>query len=292
MARKGAARADIVEVIGILMASSGDSFIQDSINRFSITALRLILDGESPETLCEEFETVILGNPRLPDRDRRPPVFMVSPDGKETRIGWTDTTVSNRHDLFIKGDVSDGLSVRSSGSIRVVGQVYAASIDAEGGIEVEGCVFGKGKAIIRCGRDFRAAAFERARLESGGDVHLGAAVEPTLLTCAGDLVCKGGSDVLLGGLIRAGGSVHAGTIGGPLCTRTTVAAGDPSLAKTSGSQPHESQTGNPGIIVTGTIHERTELSVGQSRISLRQAFTGVKIREEGVLLRLEAADAI
>lgn len=272
MARKGAARADIVEVIEILMASSGGSFAHDNINRFSLAALLLVLDGEGPDALREEREAAILGRSRLPGRDRRPPVFEVSPDGIESRLNWIDTRVSSRQDLLIKGNVSDELSVDSSGSFRVVGQVYAAHIEAEGSIKVEGCVFGKGRAVIRCGGDFHAISLERARLESGGDVHLGATVEPIELTCTGDLIFEGGPGVILGGSVRAGGSVHAGMIGGPPCTCTSVSTG-------------------AGITVNGTIHERTEISVGQSRMSLRQALTCVRIREEGFLLRLEAADA-
>jgi hypothetical protein len=205
MARQGATRADIVEVIGILLASSGEAFMHDPLTLFSVDALRLVLDGEGPEVLREEFEISIHGKPRRAGTAPRPQVFAVSPDGKEAHVEWADTLVSSHHDIVVRGDVRDGLSVKTTGLIRVVGQVGAASLEAGGDIEVEGCVFGKGKALISCGGDFSAAALERARVSAGGDVHLGAAVDVVELSCAGDLVCERGTSAILGGTFKAGG---------------------------------------------------------------------------------------
>ena len=292
MTRQGVARSDIVEVIVIFLASSGESFMLDPLNRFGVTVLRLVLDGEGPEALRDEFETAKNGKPRRAGTDPRPQVFALSHDGKEERIEWADTLVSSCHDLIVRGDEGDGLIVRSTGSIRVVGQVGASSLEAGGYIDVEGCVFGKGTAVIRFGGDFSAAALERAKVFAGGDVRLGTAVDVVELSCAGDLVCEGGTSIIIGGTVKAGGSVRAGTIGGWLCSSTTVAAGDSSLADTPGSQPHRCPNGIVGITVPGTIHERVELSVGQTRMSVNQPLNGVKIREDGFLLRVEACDTL
>jgi hypothetical protein len=292
MARQGAARADIDEVIGIFLASSGEAFMGDPLNRFSVAALGLILDGEGPEALRDEFETAVHGKPRQEFRDRRPPVFAVAPDGKEARVEWAVNLISSRQDLVVRGDVRDGLSMKTTGSIRVAGQVGAANLEAGGGIEVEGCVFGKGKAVLICGGDFSATALERARVSAGGGVSVGAVVEAIELACAGDLVCEGGSSTIVGGTVRAGGSVRAGTIGGPLCTKTFIGAGDPELKGNPDSELHRTPSGGAAITVLGTIHERAMLSVGRSRMQLSKALSGVKIREDSLFLKVEASDAL
>ena len=279
IARQGAARQDIEEIIQILLASSEEAYRLDPLTRFAVAVLWLVLDGEAP------------GTSRL-DRERLPLVFAVSPGGVETPVDWTGAQVSSLQDLVIRGDVRDGLTVKSSRSIRIAGQVGAAYIEAGGGIDVEGCVFGKGKASLRCGDDFRATAFERARLSAGGDVRVGAVVEAVELACGGDLFCEGGSSAILGGEITAGGSIRAGTVGGPFCVQTDLTAGDQSLTEGRRSERSSAASGTAAITVLGTIYERVQLKVGQSRMSVGRQLSGVTIRENGMLLRMEACDAL
>lgn len=178
-------------------------------------------------------------------------------------------------DAVIPGSVADGAVIRASGSIRVAGNVGAATLEAGASATIGGVVHGKDAASISCGGNFLARAVERAQVAAGGDIILRAGASYAALECGGDLDCGGSASRLVGARALAGGSVRAGSIGAPLCDATVVKAGQSSR---DGQEPV--------IDVAGRLHPNVLIELGGRIFSVNEAYDRVSVVIDGPMLRL------
>ena len=165
------------------------------------------------------------------------PVFTVDAVNMATGNIVFDGTVR------VRNDVQAGMTVRATGDIEIGGAVENATLEAGGNIVVRGGVVGslgaKGAAkdtnahAIRCEGSFSATYAQQARICAGDSIFIDDLVMQSQLEAANHVrVGHERRGHIVGGLTRAGLSVHARVIGAPNRIRTEIEIGsDPALAR-------------------------------------------------------------
>ena len=140
-------------------------------------------------------------------------------------------------DIYIKGNVMEGFSVKAGRSLKIEGTVFSADLAA-----VEGTVIG---AIPAAGGDITInGGAINSRIKSDGNVKIGfcentdikadGSVESAQFAfcsvfCYGELIAKGKTGVITGGTITCMKDVTAGVIGSEKYTATEINIGDGSV---------------------------------------------------------------
>ncbi len=126
-------------------------------------------------------------------------------------------------DVVIDGDVLDGFNVRTGGNLTVGGNVGACKLDSEGDLNVEGGVFGKGRAQVRAKGRLSARFLNDCRAECAEVLSVAReSVGSTLMTNDRLEILDGR---LVGGTISALCGVDVAVLGSPLGVPTAVSAG-------------------------------------------------------------------
>ncbi|SDL74563.1 DUF342 domain-containing protein [Halarsenatibacter silvermanii] len=133
--------------------------------------------------------------------------------------------------VVIAGDVQEGFQVKAEDDIEVKGKVFAADLEAGGGIKINNGFIGKGKGSIKAGGDVEIKFIENGEVESGGSLIVGDAIMHSRVSAAEKIILKeSGKGLIVGGRSRAGKGIEAGVIGSSLATDTRVEVGiDPGL---------------------------------------------------------------
>ena len=154
------------------------------------------------------------------------PVYKVQGD-LDLDIGNVDFVGS----VVIAGDVQEGFQVKAEDDIEVKGKVFAADLEAGGGIKIHNGFIGKEKGSIKAGGDVEIKFIENGKVESGGSLIVGDAIMHSRVSAAEKIILKeSGKGLIVGGRSRAGKEIEAGVIGSSLATDTMVEVGiDPGL---------------------------------------------------------------
>lgn len=115
-------------------------------------------------------------------------------------------------DVRITGDVREGFTVRSAGSVFVDGLVEAATIEAEGDVIIQNGIAGDERAVIRAGGSVTAAYMESCTVYAGKEVHANDIIGSNIF-CDEKIVVKSGRGTIIGGRHMAGQKIEATTIG-------------------------------------------------------------------------------
>lgn len=115
-------------------------------------------------------------------------------------------------DVRITGDVREGFTVRSSGTVIVDGLVEAATIEAEGDVIIQNGIAGDERAVIRAGGSVKAAYMENCTVYAGKEVHANNIIGSDIF-CDEKIVVKNGRGTIIGGTHVAGQKIEATTIG-------------------------------------------------------------------------------
>jgi len=128
-------------------------------------------------------------------------------------------------DVLIFGDVKTGFKVTTDGNIRIRGNVDGAEvISNKGKIEIDGGVFGKGKAKLYA-RDFiRAGFIQEASVRSGGDIEVNRYIINSQVNAKGEIRVPKGN--IIGGNIVSASSIVAREIGSPNSLPTEARIGN------------------------------------------------------------------
>lgn len=141
--------------------------------------------------------------------------------------------------VVIKGDVTTGMTVRTSGDIEIGGMVEAATLEAGGSIVVKGGVMGslgrkeEAEHHIRCGGSFSAAYAQQARIEAGDSIFIDDTAMQCELSAANHiLVGDKRRGHIIGGRAQATMSIKGKILGSPNRVSTQFFIGvDPALHK-------------------------------------------------------------
>jgi hypothetical protein len=241
LAVMGAEPDTILKLLELLMRSSGEAFRGDLANRLSLEAVRLILDGEEPgrvRTLLREKAGM----------------------GKAFDAAPGPIPILDNGDLIVYGNVGDGMAIKAQGSIRVEGQVGAATLEAGVDIVIVGCVHGRGRGRLSCGGELSAGSLERVEAIAGGKVTVASDVVHAKVECGGDFVGTGGA--IVGGSVSAGGAVRAHQLGHYSCGRTAVSA-------------------LSCISVSGDVFMGVDIRIADCRFEVKSVMESVEFRAAG-----------
>jgi hypothetical protein len=132
--------------------------------------------------------------------------------------------------VLIKGNVTEGFSIRADGNVEVRGHVSVADIDAGGDVFIHKGFIGKNKSQIKAGGDVRVKFVENATISAGRSIYVTDAVMHSKLIAGDGIEVLEKKGLLVGGIARARTNIEANIIGSSLATNTQVEVGiDPGI---------------------------------------------------------------
>ena len=141
--------------------------------------------------------------------------------------GDVDMSVGNLDfvgDVLIFGNVISGLTVKATGLIEVRGYVEAATLTAGKDIILKNGMQGMDKGILNAGGNIVAKFLERCEIHAQGNITSDYIIQCKVTAC-GAITMKGKYGKILGGVVRAGSSITANTIGSPSNELTVLELG-------------------------------------------------------------------
>ena len=132
--------------------------------------------------------------------------------------------------VIVRGAVDEGFVVRATGDV-FVEAISRGFVESGGNIVVDKGIIGTPDTYVRAAGDITAKFVENANLFAEGNILVAEAILHSNISARQHVVLRDGKrSVVLGGVIRAGGSVEARTIGSEVATKTVVEVGyDPTI---------------------------------------------------------------
>jgi len=165
---------------------------------------------------------VIDGMVTFTDRDKVNvfPVFEVNGD-VDYRTGNIDF-VGN---VVVRGNVMSGFVVKAEGDIRITGSVEGAEVTASGSIDIMEGIVGRGKGFVKAGRSIKCSFILDGNVEAGENVTVGQSIMHSNVRAGKSVICTGAKGLIVGGVVQAGESIVARTVGNMTHTPTALEAG-------------------------------------------------------------------
>ena len=117
-------------------------------------------------------------------------------------------------DVFIKGDVREGYSVRAEGDVTILGTIEGATVITGGDLTIERGMTGGNKGIIETQGKLKCRYLENCRVYAKGGIEA-EQIMYSILSTDDSIVIKGRKGSVTGGKLIAGRSVEAVAIGSP-----------------------------------------------------------------------------
>lgn len=127
--------------------------------------------------------------------------------------------------VIINGNVPTGFEIEAGGDIRVSGTVEAARLKAGGSIYIGAGVVGQNKGHIEAGGDLQTTFINEGYVEVGGHIEVTQAILHSTCMSGGQVICKRGKGLIVGGAISAVKSIEANEIGNDMHTKTSLFIG-------------------------------------------------------------------
>ena len=132
--------------------------------------------------------------------------------------------------IIVTGDVLEGYSIKTEGSITVFGMVEGASLYAGGDIHIEKGINGMGKGILQANGEITAKFIENCNVICGGNLASESIIN-SKIECDANIKVTG-KGLITGGKITDFGSIEAKVIGSNSSTPTTIILGStPSILR-------------------------------------------------------------
>jgi uncharacterized protein len=145
-----------------------------------------------------------------------------------TVSGDVDFSVGNIEcigNVKVMGNVLDGFRIHAEGDIEVKGNIGAADLFAKGNIFVHGGIQTRGKGTIQCGGTVRTKYIQNSIVRAGCDVLVQDSIMHSDVSANRSVRVEGKKAVIVGGITRAGETVHTKHLGSPMATPTEVEVG-------------------------------------------------------------------
>jgi len=127
--------------------------------------------------------------------------------------------------LRVVGDIKAGFKVKVTGDLEVGGCVEDAEVEAKGNILVKKGFVGRGNGIIRSAGDVTVKYVQGQQIECEGDLNLGGELMHSTTKVSGSVNVTSRKGAIIGGVVRALGSIEATQIGNESYTHTEVGVG-------------------------------------------------------------------
>ncbi len=147
-------------------------------------------------------------------------VFVVRKD-----VDFSTGDIHYTGDVLVFGDVKTDFMVETEGNVHIRGNVDGAEVvSRKGKVEIDGGIFGRGKAIIYARKYFRADFVQEANIQCGGDVEVSKYIIHSTIQAKGKIeVIKGN---IIGGKVTSSQAIVAREIGSPKNLHTEVRIGN------------------------------------------------------------------
>lgn len=186
-------------------------------------------------------------------------------------------------DVYVGGDVSDGVTLEASGSIFIGGAVrHARVLSTQGSIWVrEGVSGAEGETSLRAAGQIRTPTIENASVEAGGDLFAQMIANSSVVS-GGTVNVLGGGGTIVGGYIQALRQVVCQRIGNSTGTRCQIMVGcDPQIVA-EWDQNHTAMADTQKVLAT-LWENITNLRRIETRLNAEQKSVLNKLLEQRTL---------
>ena len=139
-------------------------------------------------------------------------------------VGYETGNINFDGSVNVAGSVISGFSVEALGNIEVKGVVEAATLKAEGAINLYGGIQGRFKGRIESGGQVFTKFAQNARIIAEGNIVSNALLHCNI-TSNGSVILEGDNGYIAGGTVFAAQEIRAKTIGSYMGVRTEVKVG-------------------------------------------------------------------
>ncbi len=147
----------------------------------------------------------------------------------KTDVDTTTGDIQYDGNVRIRGNVIAGFKVNATGNVTVDGVIEGAEIVAGGNIILQRGIQGMNKGILKADGNIAASFIENATVIAGGDIDTDAIMH-SRVNARGSIEVHGKNGYLIGGMVRAGITLTAKTVGSDMGTTTVIGVGtDPEL---------------------------------------------------------------
>ncbi len=116
-------------------------------------------------------------------------------------------------DIYIQGDVTDGVAIEATGNVMIRGNVRSGKIISGGTICVQGDVKGPSGISLKAVRQIQCMILENVSAAAGGDICAGIIANSEVTSEDGSIYVLMGRGLIFGSSVTASRSVHAKKIG-------------------------------------------------------------------------------
>lgn len=116
-------------------------------------------------------------------------------------------------DIYIRGNVKDGVTVEATGNVMIQGNVESGRILSGGTICVQGDVKGMGKTQLKASGQIQCVIMENVAAVAGEDIYVGIIANSEVVSENGSVYAMMGRGLVFGSSVTASKSVYAKKIG-------------------------------------------------------------------------------
>lgn len=116
-------------------------------------------------------------------------------------------------DIYIRGNVKDGVTVEATGNVMIQGNVENGRILSGGTICVQGDVKGTGRTQLKAAGQIQCVIMENVTASAGADIYAGIIANSDVISENGSVYAMMGRGLIFGNSVTAAKSVYAKKIG-------------------------------------------------------------------------------
>mgnify|MGYP000890050323 CR=1 FL=1 len=141
-----------------------------------------------------------------------------------TDVGASTGDIDYDGNVYIKGNVITGFSVKAKGNIEVNGVVEGAYIEAGGHVVLRRGIQGMNKGVIKAYGNIVSKFIENAEVIASGSISTETILH-SRVSAKGDIIVSGRKGFVTGGEIRSGTLISVKTVGSSMGTNTVLEVG-------------------------------------------------------------------
>jgi uncharacterized protein (DUF342 family) len=141
-----------------------------------------------------------------------------------TDVGASTGDIDYDGNVYIKGNVITGFSVKAKGNIEVNGVVEGAYIEAGGHVVLRRGIQGMNKGVIKAYGNIVSKFIENAEVIASGSISTETILH-SRVSAKGDIIVSGRKGFVTGGAIRSGTLISVKTVGSSMGTNTVLEVG-------------------------------------------------------------------
>lgn len=140
-------------------------------------------------------------------------------------VNYNTGNLNAQGSVVINGSITPGFEVRAEGDVIVKNNIEEATVECGGNVIVSGGIMGNEKTHIKCNGNVKANFVRNAKIEAAGDVVVSQSILTADIHTDGRIIAVEGKGVVVGGDLKAAGSIFCKILGTKKGTKTSVTVG-------------------------------------------------------------------